>query len=110
MAALTGPQDGVLDMVRAYDKRRGYMLERIKKIGMNVRVSPKGAYYILADAKRYGASSLELSWRILEEAGVAVAPGIDFGDGAEGYLRFSYANSIENITEGMNRLEKYLNG
>ncbi len=110
VAALTGPQDGVLDMVRAYDKRRGYMLERIEKIGMNVRVSPKGAYYILADAKRYGASSLELSWRILEEAGVAVAPGIDFGDGAEGYLRFSYANSIENITEGMNRLEKYLNG
>ncbi len=110
VAALSGPQDQVFEMVRTYDKRRRYMLERIKKIGMNVRASPMGAYYILADARQYGASSLELSWRILEEAGVAVTPGIDFGDGAEGYLRFSYANSIENIAEGMDRLEKYLNG
>ncbi|MCC7575610.1 MAG: pyridoxal phosphate-dependent aminotransferase [Methanomethylovorans sp.] len=110
VAALKGPQDQVLEMVRTYDKRRRYMLDRIRKIGLNVRASPMGAYYILADAKQYGASSLELSWRILEEAGVAVTPGIDFGDGAEGYLRFSYANSIENISEGMDRLEKYLNG
>ena len=110
VAALKGPQDKVLEMVRTYDKRRRYMLDRIRKIGLNVRASPMGAYYILADAKQYGASSLELSWRILEEAGVAVTPGIDFGDGAEGYLRFSYANSIENISEGMDRLEKYLNG
>lgn len=110
VAALNGPQDQVLEMVRTYDKRRRYMLERIRKIGLNVRAEPMGAYYILADARQYGASSLELSWRILEEAGVAVTPGIDFGEGAEGYLRFSYANSIENIAEGMDRLEKYLNG
>ncbi|MGD9779725.1 pyridoxal phosphate-dependent aminotransferase, partial [Methanomethylovorans sp.] len=110
VAALNGPQEQVLEMVRTYDKRRRYMLERIRKIGLNVRAEPMGAYYILADARQYGASSLELSWRILEEAGVAVTPGIDFGEGAEGYLRFSYANSIENIAEGMDRLEKYLNG
>jgi aspartate/methionine/tyrosine aminotransferase len=107
VSALTGPQDHVHEMVRTYDKRRRYMLKRIKDLGMHVRAPPMGAYYILADARQYGSSSLELSWNILEEAGVAVTPGIDFGDGAEGYLRFSYANSIENITEGMDRLEKY---
>ena len=51
---------------------------------------------------------MELSGRLLEEAGVAVTPGIDFGDGAKGYLRFSYANSIENIREGMDRIERYI--
>ncbi len=110
VAALTGPQHQVLEMVRNYDERRRYMLERIRKTGLKVKAPPMGAYYILADARQYCQSSLELSWRILEEAGVAVTPGIDFGDGAEGYLRFSYANSIENISEGMDRLEKYLNG
>ena len=52
--------------------------------------------------------SLALSRQILEDIGVAVTPGIDFGQGAEGHLRFSYANSLENIKEGMNRLDKYL--
>lgn len=110
VAALTGPQDQVYEMVKTYDERRRYMLKRIKDMGLHVRAPPMGAYYILADARQYGASSLELSWRILEEAGVAVTPGIDFGDGAEGYLRFSYANSVENIAKGMDRLEKYLQG
>lgn len=110
VAALTGPQDQVYEMVKTYDERRRYMLKRIKDMGLHVRAPPMGAYYILADARQYGASSLELSWRILEEAGVAVTPGIDFGDGAEGYLRFSYASSVENITMGMDRLEKYLQG
>ena len=67
-----------------------------------------GAFYVLADARKYSNNSLELSRRILNEAGVAVTPGIDFGNGAEGYLRFSYANSIENIKEGMDRLEGFL--
>jgi (5-formylfuran-3-yl)methyl phosphate transaminase len=110
VAALTGPHDHVYEMVKTYDERRRYMLKRIKGMGLHVRASPMGAYYILADARQYGASSLELSWKILEEAGVAVTPGIDFGDGAEGYLRFSYANSIENIVKAMDRLEKYLLG
>ena len=69
---------------------------------------PMGAFYVLADARKYCSDSLELSRRILNEAGVAVTPGIDFGNGAEGYLRFSYANSLENITEGMDRLEAFL--
>lgn len=108
VAALIGPQDQVHEMVRTYDKRRRYMLDRIRNMGLPVRAPPMGAYYILADARQHGANSLELSWRILEEAGVAVTPGIDFGAGAEGYLRFSYANSTENIVKGMDLLEKYL--
>lgn len=108
IAALKGPQDHVDEMVHTYNTRRQYMLKRLIEMGLEVRKEPMGAFYVLADARRYGSDSLELSRRILNEAGVAVTPGIDFGNGAEGYLRFSYANSIENIKEGMDRLEAFL--
>ncbi|MBN2488890.1 MAG: pyridoxal phosphate-dependent aminotransferase [Methanosarcinaceae archaeon] len=107
IAALRGPQEHVKGMVATYDKRRRYLLKRLKEIGFVVRNEPSGAYYVLADARKFGQDSLSLSRRILEEAGVAVTPGIDFGEGAEGYLRFSYANSVENISEGMDRLREY---
>lgn len=108
IAALQGPQEHVRQMIATYDSRRRFMLGRLREIGFGVKREPDGAYYILANAKEFGEGSLELSRSILEEAGVAVTPGIDFGNGAEGYLRFSYANSIENIREGMNRIERYL--
>jgi len=108
IAALRGPQDTVREMVSTYDRRRRYLLKRIREAGMEVKSEPKGAYYILADARKFGENSLELSQRILEDIGVAVTPGIDFGEGAEGYLRFSYASSLENIKEGMDRLQEYL--
>ncbi len=108
VAALNGPQDQVHEMVAEYDRRRKYLLKRLKEIGFGIGYEPEGAYYVLADARQYGSSSLELSRDILEKAGVACTPGIDFGKGAEGYLRFSYSNSLENIAEGMHRLETYL--
>ena len=108
VAALRGPQEHVQKMVSTYDKRRRYMLKRLREIGFKIRSEPDGAYYVLADARKFGEDSLELSKLILEEAGVAVTPGIDFGDGAEGYLRFSYANSLGNIEEGMRRIEEFL--
>ncbi|HEY3272574.1 MAG TPA: pyridoxal phosphate-dependent aminotransferase [Methanocella sp.] len=108
VAALRGPQDQVKEMVTEYDRRRKYMLKRLKEIGFGIASEPAGAYYILANAKRFGTNSLELSRNILEGAGVACTPGIDFGSGGEGYLRFSYSNSLENIAEGMHRLENYL--
>lgn len=108
VAALRGPQGQVKEMVKEYDQRRKYMLKRLKEIGFVIRSEPAGAYYILANAKKFGPNSLELSRDILEKAGVACTPGIDFGSGAEGFLRFSYSNSLENIAEGMHRLEKYL--
>ncbi len=108
IAALKGPQEHVAKMIQTYNTRRQYMLKRLIGMGLDVRKEPTGAFYVLADARKYGSDSLELSRRILNEAGVAVTPGIDFGNGAEGYLRFSYANSIENIKEGMDRLEAFL--
>ena len=108
IAALIGPQEHVKEMVVTYNMRRKFMIKRLKEIGFGIKYEPEGAYYILANAKEFSADSLDLSRNILEEAGVAVTPGIDFGDGAKGCIRFSYANSIENIREGMDRIEKYL--
>ncbi len=108
VAALKGSQEHVKNMLKTYDKRRRYILKRLKEIGFRINEEPEGAYYVLADAQHFGKNSLELSRRLLEEANVAVTPGIDFGDGAEGCLRFSYANSLENIMEGMNRIEEFL--
>ncbi len=108
IAALRGPQGHISGMIAEYDKRRKYMIRRLNAMGLKVKSEPEGAYYVLANAKAFSSNSLELSRNILECAGVAVTPGIDFGSGAEGYLRFSYSNSLENIKEGMGRLEKYL--
>lgn len=110
IAALIGPQDHVKEMIATYNTRRKFIIKRLKDIGFGINYEPDGAYYVLANAKEFSTDSLDLSRRLLEEAGVAVTPGVDFGDGAKGYLRFSYANSIENIREGMDRIEKYLNG
>jgi len=107
IAALKGPQEHVQEMIVTYDKRRKFIIKRLRQIGFGINYEPLGAYYVLANATKFSQDSLELSGRLLEEAGVAVTPGIDFG--AEGYLRFSYANSLENIGEGMDRIEKYLN-
>jgi (5-formylfuran-3-yl)methyl phosphate transaminase len=108
IAVLRGPQDHIPGMIAEYDRRRQFMVKRLNEIGLNVKSEPEGAYYVLANAKAFGTDSLEMSRQILKQAGVAVTPGIDFGSGAEGYLRFSYSNSLENIKEGMDRLEKYL--
>ena len=91
-----------------YDRRRIYMVERLAQIGLPLKYEPVGAFYCFADASRYGKDSLKLAMDILKGAGVAVTPGVDFGAGGEGYLRFSYANSLENIAEGMDRLGGWL--
>jgi len=109
IAALEGPQEHVQEMVATYDERRKYIIERLKHIGFGIASEPEGAYYVLANAKEFSPDSLGLSHRLLETAGVAVTPGIDFGDGAQGYLRFSYANSIERIREGLDRVDNLLN-
>ena len=77
-------------------------------MGFGIEREPEGAFYVFANAKKFSKDSYKLAFDILEHAHVGVTPGIDFGANGEGYLRFSYANSLENIQEGMNRLEKYL--
>jgi aspartate/methionine/tyrosine aminotransferase len=109
--ALTGLKEAEQDirkMVETYDQRRRYLIQRLKEMGFGITVEPTGAFYVLANAKRFSKDSYKLAFDILQEAKVGVAPGIDFGSNAEGYLRFCYANSMENIVEGMSRLEKYL--
>ena len=92
----------------AYDRRRRHIVDRLRALGLGVRRMPQGAFYVLADARSIHPDSLKLAMEILEATGVAVTPGIDFGEGAQGYLRFSYANSTENIDKAMDRLQEYL--
>ena len=84
------------------------MIHRLKDMGLGITVEPTGAFYVFANAKHISGDSYKLAFDILEKAHVGVAPGIDFGKNGEGYLRFSYATSMENIAQGMDRLEKYL--
>jgi len=108
VAALTECDAQVAAMVAEYARRRVVLIEGLRKLGLKAPVEPKGAFYVLVDARHLGTDSLALARDILEKALVGVTPGIDFGPGAEGYLRFSYANSVENIEEGLARLKKYL--
>jgi len=95
-------------MVEIYDQRRRVMLAGLRDIGFGVAHDPTGAFYVFANASRFGRDSYKLAFDILEHAKVAVAPGIDFGRRGEGFLRFSYANSLANIHEGLRRLRQYL--
>ena len=108
IAAIKEAGPDVKRMVGIFNKRRKLIVKRLRKIGFGVAVEPAGAFYVLANAKKFTDDSLKFAFELLEKAGVGVTPGVDFGRNAEGYIRFSYANSIENISEGMNRLERYL--
>ncbi len=108
IVALKEAGSDVSEMKRIYDERRRFMIAALKKLGFGITVEPTGAFYVFANARHLSDDSYKLAFDILQEAHVGVAPGIDFGQNGEGYLRFSYANSLENIKEGMDRLEKYL--
>ncbi|MBN1831519.1 MAG: pyridoxal phosphate-dependent aminotransferase [Deltaproteobacteria bacterium] len=108
VAALKEGAPDVERMKSIYNERRIYMIQRLRQLGFQLPVEPAGAFYILVNAKHLSTDSYDLAFEILERAGVGVCPGIDFGRNAEGYLRFSYANSLSNIEEGLNRIEKYL--
>jgi aspartate/methionine/tyrosine aminotransferase len=95
-------------MRRCYDERRQLVLRRLKEMGLEVLAEPVGAFYVFVNVRRYTQNVYEFAFDILEKAGVAVTPGVDFGPGGEGYIRISYANSLENIDEGMNRLQTFL--
>jgi (5-formylfuran-3-yl)methyl phosphate transaminase len=104
VVALTQAQDDVARMREIYDERRRYLAPALESIGLKIVSPPCGAFYVFADASHWEPDSLKLCYRLLEEAGVACAPGIDFGQGGEGFLRFSYATSLERLAEGVRRL------
>jgi aspartate/methionine/tyrosine aminotransferase len=108
LVALTDSAEDVARMKRIYNERRVFMIRRLREMGLGITVEPTGAFYVFANAKHISGDSYALAFDILEKACVGVTPGIDFGRNGEGYLRFSYANSMENIAEGMDRLEAYL--
>jgi len=108
IAALKEADADVIRMKSLYNDRRKFIIQRLRELGFGITVEPTGAFYVLANAKRYTQNSFDFAFDILQKAKVGCTPGIDFGSNAEGYLRFSYANSIEKIHEAMNRLEAYL--
>ena len=108
IAALTGPQDDVERMVAAFDERRGVIHGELNALPGVSCVHPAGAFYAFANIRGTGRSAKELETRFLEEAGVATVAGTSFGAAGEGYVRFSYANGIDNIREAMHRIRQAL--
>ncbi len=109
LEAIMGNQDAILEMKNTYALRREYLCNELVKIGFEIPNQPQGAFYVFANAKKFCSDSLKFAFEILENAHVGITPGTDFGSMGEGFVRFSYANSIENIKEGINRIKNYLN-
>ena len=106
--AVTGPQHRVDEMVAEYQRRRDAIVNGLNSLpGFNCQI-PQGAFYAFPNITQTGRSSSELANLILEKAGVALLPGNSFGDRGEGYLRLSYANSIENIRQGIEQIRAVL--
>jgi aspartate/methionine/tyrosine aminotransferase len=110
LAALREAGEETARFRRIFDERRRAMVAGLRRIGLGVGAPPTGAFYVLANARRYTSDSLAFAFDILREAHVGVTPGIDFGRNAEGYLRFSYANSLERIEEALARIGRFLAG
>ena len=108
ITALKQATEDVLTMTSIYNERRKLMIRRLKDLGFGITVEPTGAFYVFANAKHLSTDSYQLAFDILEKAHVGVTPGIDFGPNGEGYLRFSYANSLDNINRGLDRIAAYL--
>ncbi len=103
--ALTGPQDTVTNMVREYEKRRNAIVEALNSIKGISCNKPSGAFYAFPNITKTGMKSKELMMHLLNKAYVAALHGTAFGEYGEGYMRFSYATSLENIKEGMEKVK-----
>jgi aspartate aminotransferase len=108
LAALKGPQDEVTKMVAEFDRRRKVVVEGLNKLPGASCATPKGAFYAFPNIKRTGWKAKALASSLLEDAGVAIIGGPDFGILGEGYVRLSYANSTENILKALDRMREFL--
>jgi aspartate/methionine/tyrosine aminotransferase len=108
VAALREATDESARFRSLFAERRRVMIDGVRRIGLGVGFEPTGAFYVLANARAYTADSTRFAMEMLEEAHVAVTPGAAFGPNAEGYLRFSYASSVERIEEGLRRIHRFL--
>lgn len=109
IAAIEGPQDAVADMMKAFDERRQLVVARANALPNVSCATPKGAFYAFPNVSQTGWKAKKLASALLEESGVAIIGGPDFGILGEGYIRLSYANSAENIARAMDRIEEFLN-
>jgi aspartate/methionine/tyrosine aminotransferase len=107
-AALEGPQDAVDRMVKAFDERRRVIHQELNALPGIDCVKPVGAFYAFANVAKTGQSARALETKFLEDGGVATVAGTSFGANGEGFIRFSYANSVENIREAMHRIRRVL--
>jgi aspartate/methionine/tyrosine aminotransferase len=106
--ALTGPQDKVDLMQRTFDKRRKLIVKLLNEVPGFSCIEPKGAFYAFPNITGTGIKSKELEELLLEEIGVATVSGTSFGHLGEGYLRFSYASSTENIGKALHRIKNLM--
>lgn len=106
LEALNGPQDSVKKMVNEFDKRRKFMFKGLNEIEKLNCIKPDGAFYCFPDISKTSLNSMEFSNRLLNEADVAVIPGIAFG--SDKHVRLSYATSMEDIEKGLDRIEKWI--
>ena len=105
--ALTGPQDSVNEMRAEFKKRRDWLVDALNKIeGISCKL-PRGAFYAFPDISSFGLSSKEFADRLLDEEGVALAWGTSFGEYGEGHIRISYATSLDNLKEAVNRIKRF---
>ena len=105
IAAIDGPQDDVDKMMRAFDRRRKLVVEGLNSLPGISCITPKGAFYAFPNIAETGWKAKKLASALLEEAGVALIGGPDFGILGEGYIRLSYANSEENILRALERID-----
>lgn len=105
IAALKGPQEPMINMLREFEKRREVLIEGLSEIKIFSVSKPKGAFYAFVDVRKVG-KSIKVSEYLLNEAKVVTTPGVTFGKNGEGFIRMSYATSVENIKEGVNRIKK----
>jgi aspartate/methionine/tyrosine aminotransferase len=108
IAALRHAQEDVARMRLEYDARRRLVLDRLQQMGLAVLTEPLGAFYVFVNVSAYTNDVYSFAFELLEEAGVAVTPGVDFGPRGEGYVRISYANSQANLSAAMDRLAQFL--
>ncbi|MCZ8185363.1 MAG: pyridoxal phosphate-dependent aminotransferase [Beijerinckiaceae bacterium] len=108
IAALTGPQDAVASMLAEFDRRRRAVVAGLNSLPNVTCLTPKGAFYAYPNVKATGWKAKKLAAQLLEEAGVATIGGPDFGVHGEGYIRLSYANSLENIERALVRMKQFL--
>src|SRR5690606_31524031 len=109
IAAIDGPQDEVEKMMRAFDRRRKLVVEGLNDLPGVSCITPKGAFYAFPNVSKTGWKAKKLASELLDDAGVALIGGPDFGVLGEGYIRLSYANSEENILRALERMKAFLN-